>query len=48
MAAMMLSFVQDQSHNVKVIIHNFLESGHTMMEVYSMQAAIETKKKKIN
>ena len=41
MAVMMLRFVQDNNNDIKIITHNFLENGHSMMEVDSMLAAIE-------
>ncbi|KAK3766046.1 hypothetical protein RRG08_002284 [Elysia crispata] len=37
----MLRFVQDNNNDIKIITHNFLENGHSMMEVDSMLAAIE-------
>ena len=42
-AALLLYAVQTLA--VKVITHNFLESGNTMMECESMHAAIEKEKK---
>ncbi len=44
MVAMMMMYVNNPDNNVKCITHNFLESGHSMMEVDSMHAAIEHEK----
>ena len=48
MVAMMMMYVNNPDNNVKCITHNFLESGHSMMEVDSMHAAIEHEKKYID
>ena len=48
MAALMMWYIQRTSHDINIITHNFLESGHSMMEVDSMHAAIEHEKKYID
>ena len=48
MAALMMWYIQRTSHDINIITHNFLESGHSMMEVDSMHAANEHEKKYID